>query len=182
MNTAVTSSAYSPSGQQLIAAVEQYIDVQGWRKEKVAYEDGHLGFRMSFRMQHASYRTFFDLLPDQGRFAVYSYCPVEIPEEARGLVAEFIARANYRLYHGKLEIHMDEGTVRYCCTVSVEGSCLSQEMISLMENAAICGMDDHFPALMVIVHGGKGAREVFERLLIDAEQSADSDEVFGTLH
>jgi hypothetical protein len=77
---------------------------------------------------------------------------------------------------------MDEGTLRYSCAVAVEGSSLSCEMISLMENSAICGMDEHFPAIMAIVHGGKTAREAFDAMLAETEQSAAGDELNSTVH
>jgi hypothetical protein len=182
MNTAETSSTFSSSGQRLIDAVEHYIETQGWRKEKMDYEGGRIGFGLRFKMQHASYRVFFDVVPDLKRFAVYCYGPVDIPEGLRLQVAEFCARANYRIYNGKLEIQMDEGTLRYSCAVAVEGSSLSCEMISLMENSAICGMDEHFPAIMAIVHGGKTAREAFDAMLAETEQSAAGDELNSTVH
>jgi hypothetical protein len=182
MNNTETSSAVSSADEQLIDAVEHYIDIQGWWKEKVAYEGGRIGFGLRFKMQHASYRVFFDVVQDLKRFAVYCYSPVDIPEGLRLQVAEFCARANYRIYNGKLEIHMDEGTIRYFSAVVVEGSTLSSEMISLMENSAICGMDEHFPAIMTIVHGGKTAREAFDSMLADSEQSAAGDELKSTVH
>lgn len=182
MHTTDNSPALSTPGQRLIDAVERYIDTQGWRKEQIDYEGGRIGFGLRFKMQHASYRVFFDVIPELDRFAVYCYSPVDIPEELRLHVAEFCARTNYRIYNGKLEIQMDEGTLRYSCAVTVEGSSLSPEMISLMENTAICGMDDHFPAIMTIVHGGKTAREAFYALFAETEQSAAGDELNSTVH
>jgi hypothetical protein len=55
-------------------------------------------------------------------------------------------------------------------------------MISLMENSTICGMDEHFPAIMAIVHGGKTAREAFDAMLAETEQSAAGDELNSTVH
>ena len=174
MNTTPTTAELSDT-EQLISIVEQYIETQGWRKERVDYDDGRIVFRLTFKMQHASFRTFFDLMPNQQRFAVYCYSPVDIPAEALLQVAEFMVRVNYRLYLGKLGLDMDEGTVRFSCTVSVEGSSLSSSMIGLIENAAICGMDDHFPALMAIVHGGKTAKEAFDDMLSQDELPVDDD-------
>ena len=175
MNTTRTTAELSDTEQQLISIVEQYIETQGWRKERADYDDGRIVFRLTFKMQNASFRTFFDLMPNQQRFAVYCYSPVDIPAEALLQVAEFMARVNYRLYLGKLGLDMDEGTVRFSCTVSIEGSSLSSSMIGLIENAAICGMDDHFPALMAIVHGGKTAKEAFDDMLSQDELPVDDD-------
>ncbi|BBL60951.1 YbjN domain-containing protein [Methylomonas koyamae] len=175
MNTAITIAEFANTEQQLISAVEQYIEAQGWRKERQDYDDGRIVFRLTFKMRNASFRTFFDLMPNQQRFAVYCYSPVDIPAEARQQVADFMARVNYRLYLGKLGLDMDEGTVRYSCTVSVEGSLLSPDMIALIENAAICGMDDHFPILMSIVHGGKTAKQAFDDMLSEDERPGDED-------
>jgi hypothetical protein len=50
-----------------------------------------------------------------------------------------------------------------------------------MENAAICGMDDHFPILMTIVHGGKTAKEAFDDMLSEDELPSD-DDIGMTVH
>jgi len=64
---------------------------------------------------------------------------IHVPVEHRGKVTEYLARVNYGIYLGRLEMDLDEGGVRMTATVNVRGSRLSLEMLGGMENVAILG-------------------------------------------
>jgi hypothetical protein len=165
MNQSIAETTFSDVGQKMIEAVETYIQTMNWRYEKITSQPTRVGYKMSFKMRNGSYRMFFDLTPDQYSLAIYCYSPVDIPIEAIPAVSDFVNRVNFNIYHGKLELNMDDGTVRYSCAVCLEDSPLTPGIISYMENSAAFGMDDHFPSLMTIVHGGKKPKQVFEDLM-----------------
>ncbi len=127
-------------------------------------------------MKHASYRTFFDVDPSRHSFTVTDYSPFVIPEQERLKVAELIMRINYTLFLGRFEMDMDEGEIRVCTTVCIEGSHLSQEMISIMENHTLLTIDDYFPVLMSVVHGDKTPQQAFEIYKSNALDSEESNE------
>lgn len=149
----------------MIEALETYIKTMNWRYEKVTSQQTRVSYKMFFKMRNGSYCMFFDLIPDQYSLAVYCYSPVDIPIEAIPAVGDFVNRVNFNIYHGKLEINMDDGTVRYSCDMCLKDSPLAPGIISYMENSAAFGMDDHFSSLMAIVHGGKEPNQVFEDLM-----------------
>lgn len=183
MNQPIAKNTFSEAGQKMIEAAETYIKTMNWRYEKITSEPTKVNYRMYFKMRNGHYRMFFTLTPDRYGFAVYCYSPIDIPSEDIPAVSDFANRVNFNIYHGKLELDMDDGIVRFSCEICLEGSPLTPAIISDMENCAAFGMDDHFPSLMAIVHGGKDPKQVFEALLNEeVTESIKENMELGTIH
>lgn len=165
MSQIIAEHTFSEAGQKMIKAVEAYMRTMNWRYEKITAEPTQVYYKLFFKMRNGRYRMIFDLMPDQCNFAVYCYSPTDIPAEAIPAVSNFVNRVNFNIYHGKLELDMDDGTVRYSCAMCLEDSPLTPGIISYMEDSASFGMDDHFPSLMAIVNDGKDPKQAFEDLM-----------------
>jgi len=84
---------------------------------------------------------------------------LEIPvaaahEEMRPLVAEVVARANYRLLIGHFDLDMDNGRLRYRVGHVIGSAALSNETIMALIGMALEMADRYFPALMTVMFAG----------------------------
>ena len=84
---------------------------------------------------------------------------LEIPvaaahEEMRPLVAEVVARANYRLIIGHFDLDMDNGRLRYRVGHVIGSAALSNETIMALIGMALEMADRYFPALMTVMFAG----------------------------
>lgn len=153
---------------RMLEVVRQYISDQEWNVEEREREDGGTNFMMNFRMKHGTQRVFMDVFGDGDRFAVFAYAPVNIPEESRTSVAVYTTLLNHSILIGKLEMDMDDGELRMAAAVDVEGSQLSTEMISSMENITIIGMDKNLGAILKIVYGNCTPQEAYAAYRADS--------------
>ncbi len=157
----------------LVGVVRDYLDKGGWKYE-ASEQNGHSIFSCGVTMSNAQYRTIFDICEARTQFGVFVYAQVMVPERHRATVAEYTARVNRQIYLGKLDIDMNDGEIRTVVTVDVEGSALSPEMVSLMENVAHRTMDHHYPGLMAICYGNRSATEALAAVE-ESEAAAEAE-------
>lgn len=84
--------------------------------------EGTTIFRTAYRGKNGSFNCSAHLREDQSLLFFYSVCPVNIPEDRRPAVAEYITRANYGLYVGNFEMDYTDGEVRYKSSIDVENT------------------------------------------------------------
>lgn len=72
----------------------------------------------------------------------------------RPLVAEVVARANYRLLIGHFDLDMDNGRLRYRVGHVIGSAALSNETIMALIGMALEMADRYFPALMTVMFAG----------------------------
>ncbi|WP_427159631.1 YbjN domain-containing protein [Aliinostoc sp. HNIBRCY26] len=83
----------------------------------------------------------------------YSSFPVNVPENKRVAVAEFLTRANYNLIVGNFEMDWHDGEVRYkTYGIDAEGSGLSHDLIGQLIFANIMIMDRYLPGIMSVIY------------------------------
>jgi hypothetical protein len=91
--------------------------VDGLREfiESNQYDYADLGngcFRLRFSGKHGEYTLFAHAVEDPSHVMVFTYCPVKVPEDRRGQVADYLNRVNYGLALGCLEMDPADGEVR----------------------------------------------------------------------
>jgi hypothetical protein len=69
-------------------------------------------YRLRFTGKNGEYNMFAQAGENPGLVAVFTYCPVKIPEDRRYVVADYINRVNYGLNLGCLEMDANDGEVR----------------------------------------------------------------------
>jgi hypothetical protein len=68
----------------------------------------------------------FDIKEATNIFYIDVRCHIHFPETNRPALAVYIARANFGLALGNFEIGMDDGEVRYKCTITTSGGTRSE--------------------------------------------------------
>lgn len=155
----------------LLEAVQRYIDAAGWRLQWQHYQNGQQGCCLIFDMDHASYKTFFDVDLRRNFFSITAYAPIHISEDLRASVAELLTRINYDLFLSKFEMDFEDGEVRVNNTVYVENGQLSQSMIMTLEQCMLTDMDHYFPAIHALVNEGISPKEALSRITRDEDDA-----------
>jgi hypothetical protein len=106
-----------------------------------------------FRGEHGQFNCLAQVLEEESLFLFYSLCPVNVPEDRRMSVAEFLARANYGLYIGNFELDFDDGEVRFKTSVDVEEGHLSPGLIKNLVYTNVLMTDRYLPGIMRVIYG-----------------------------
>jgi hypothetical protein len=120
--------------------------------------------QVSYQGKNGKWTCYAQTNEEQFLFFFYSVCPINIPEEKRLAVAEFVTRANYGLKLGNFEMDYSDGEVRYKTSLDVENDRLSPALISNLVYANIWTMDRYLPGLLSVVYGDVAPAESIEKL------------------
>ena len=94
--------------QELAVLVETYLNSQNW---KFNYNSAKGLFTLNMSAKNfTSVRIVVQINDDS--IISYAIAPINVPEEKRQAACEFIARANYGMKVGTLEMDMNDGEIR----------------------------------------------------------------------
>ncbi len=146
---------------KLMDTVQALLTSDEWHFEKVEGKDI---VRCAVKGDNASFKVNFRANEESLRLMVYCVTPNAIPEDKRGIVAEYITRANYGLSLGNLEMDMNDGEVRCKAAVDVEGGELTPKMVGSLRDCSVYLMDHYYPGLMAIVFSGQTAAAAIKQV------------------
>ncbi len=109
--------------------------------------------QLNYQGKNSRWTCYAQTNEDQQLFFFYSVCPINIPEDKRAQVAEFITRANYGLRIGNFELDYSDGEVRYKTSLDVENAELTSALISNQVYANLWTMDRYLPGVFSVVYG-----------------------------
>ena len=126
--------------------------------------EGKTVFRTAYHGKNGTFTCYAQAREEQFIFLFYAVCPINVPEDKRQVVAEFVTRANYGMYVGNFELDFTDGEVRYKTSLDVENAELPQPVIKNLVYAAVWTMDRYLPGLMKIIYGGAVPTAVLEEI------------------
>ena len=121
--------------------------------------DDQPALTMNFEGQNARWPCYAQVQPEQQQFIFYSLCPINVPEDKRADVAEFLTRTNYGLIIGNFELDLDEGTVRYKTSFDSEGVLLTPALFRNTVYPNIAMMDQYLPDLFALIYSEEASDE-----------------------
>jgi hypothetical protein len=80
--------------------------------------------------------------------------PALVAEAQRGMIAEYLTRANYTQALGAFDMDFTDGEVRYRVAADVEGGQLGATMVRTMVRSALLAFDHYYPGLMRVIYCG----------------------------
>ena len=151
---AIESATPETSCKSLFECVAGYLDTNDWNY--TANEEKKF-FSMGCHLKDANVRVLMDVSEsaDWRQVLVYVVFPVFIPEHRRIAVTESLARINYALTFGNLEMDLKDGEVRVRTTVESNGA-LGDAMIDRVLNSAL-GVANRYLAPIIAVAFGNAA-------------------------
>ncbi|MFB2892901.1 YbjN domain-containing protein [Aerosakkonemataceae cyanobacterium BLCC-F50] len=126
--------------------------------------EGQPVLQMLFQGDNGKWTCFARAREPQQQMVFYSIFPVNVPENKRLAVAEFITRANYGMIIGNFELDFTDGEIRYKTSIDVEGDRLSFALIKRLVYANVTMMDEYLPGIMSVIYGEAEAGEAIAKI------------------
>jgi hypothetical protein len=112
---------------------------------------------------------------ETAQFIFYSVCPVNVPENKRLSVAEFITRANYGLLIGNFELDLVDGEVRFKTSIDVKDDRLSSALFQPLVYTNVVMMDRYLPGIMAVIYGGVSPENAIAQIENEPESAASQN-------
>lgn len=110
---------------------------------------------------------------DSNSALIYTFVPVQVPENMLLKVSEFIVRANYDIAIGSLNLDFVKGDLSFKVTLSTfPESMKSSELDSLMWLGPLY-CNQYFPGIMSIIYGNIEAEAAYIACSENVENAAD---------
>lgn len=136
---------------ELFAAIQQFFQDDDWQAARMS-DDTVL--TLPFSGRNARWVCYARVREEQRQFLFYSVCPINVPENKRHAISEFLARANYGMIMGNFEFDFTDGEIRFKTSIDVEGSELSAALLKNMVYVNVAMLDKYLPGIMSVVYGG----------------------------
>ncbi len=109
--------------------------------------------QMTFQGKNGKWSCYAQIHEEQPIFFFFSVLPVNVPEDKRFEMAEFLTRANYGLKVGNFEMDFTDGEVRYKTSINVENDTLSGTIIRNLVYANLWTMDRYLSGILSVIYG-----------------------------
>lgn len=160
------SSHLSAPGEQMSVAFEtikQFFSEDEWFFVETENR-GVLVLRMNHWGENGRFSCQAEYNEAQDIFYFYSYFPINVPDEKRLKMAEFITLVNYGMRIGNFEMDFEDGEVRFRTSSDFEGQGLSYALVSNHVYPNVWMMDRYLPGLFAVVYGDRSAAEILESI------------------
>jgi hypothetical protein len=151
----------NPNALQAYAALGKYLEADGWYPRP---DEGKHAYRMYYRGKSGELRCFAQIHINLEQFAFYAIATVNVPDEVRPAVAEFLMRANYGMRIGNFEMDYSDGEVRFKTSLDFEGETLTDNLIRHTIYPAVQTMDKYLPGLMKVAFGAMTPVEAIQEI------------------
>ena len=119
---------------------------------------------MNFEGEHGSWTCLAFAYDDRERVVFTSLLPVEVPEEKRQAVAEYLTRANFGMEIGNFDMDFSDGAVQFRTSIDIEGGELTPKMIQNLAYLNVTVSDQYLPGLAMVVEGDATPVEAIEKV------------------
>ena len=119
---------------------------------------------MNFEGEHGSWTCLAFAYDVHERLVFASLVPIEVPEEKRPEVAEYLIRANFGMEIGSFDMDFSDGAVQFRTSIDIEGGELSPKMIQNLAYLNVTVTDQYLPGLVMVVEGDATPVEAIEKV------------------
>jgi hypothetical protein len=109
--------------------------------------------QLMFQGDNGQWSCYAQAREDLAQLVFYSVCPVNVPEDKRLVVSEFLTRVNSNLLMGSFEMDFDDGQVRFRTGIAIGEMGLSTGLVEPLVHANLLLMDLCLPHLMTVLYG-----------------------------
>lgn len=148
------------SESPILEALVEFFTGEGWPFHKMEDEENSL--QIGFQGDNGLWNCFAKAREETSQILFYSICPVIVPPEKRGAVAEYITRANYGIVTGNFEMDLDSGVIRYKTYLSADGITLTPMVIRQVVFPNLLITDRFLPGLLKTVYSDISPTEAVE--------------------
>ena len=140
----------SNNPDSIMSVIKQYCE-----EDRVIYRDIHESLiGVGFQCKVLTYQLYVEAHEELRQVRVLAMWPTLIAAEKRGVVAEYLTRANWGLMLGNFEMNFDAGEVRYRTSLDVEGGVLTPKMVKTQVEVNLGTIDRYAKGLLSILFTG----------------------------
>jgi len=158
-------------GSTMNAAFEKLTQVLDERNVRYLTSPDNRTICADFRGEVGTYRIMAVVDADDALFQVLGCSPVRVPEGARLSIAETIARANYGLKMGKLEMDMEDGELRFQVSQLLTDDRLDEVVIDRLMGLTMAMLDRYLPAVLSVVYGNEVPKDAIRCVEIECSDT-----------
>jgi hypothetical protein len=136
----------------LMQVVITCFNENGWKFRQ--HEQANV-IQFGFAGKNANYEGVIVVEEDPEDILVLLRAPNKAPESRRLAVADFLARANYGMKFGAIEMNFADGDARFKMSTVLREGQLSRQMVHAMIGISLTTLDRHYPALMAVCFGNQ---------------------------
>ncbi len=113
---------------------------------------GQTAALMTFNCDNASYICYVRVREEHEQIVFYAIYPLRAPAERRVAVAEFVARVNYGLTIGNMEIDVNDGEVRYKTSADLSVAPFTLPLLRSLMQACLATADRYYPGFTALLY------------------------------
>lgn len=147
--------------QSMMDVVLRFFEEEQWNYQKL---EGKPVIRAGFRGEHGTWVCFVRVDEEKKQFLFHSLMGMNIPQQYRASVVEYITRVNYGLTLGNFEMDFDSGDIRFRTSIESPDAELSVGIVRELIYANVHTMDHYFPGVMAVVHAGLSPEAAIARI------------------
>jgi hypothetical protein len=147
-NEAIAQSA--TSSRPICEEMLNFFTEDDWPFTKIKGEPVLL---TAFQGENGKWTCYAKAREEQEQFVFYSICSINVPENKRLAVAEFLTRANTGMIIGNFELDFASGEICYKTSIDVKGDLLSFALIKQLVYANVLMMDKYLPGIKSVIEG-----------------------------
>lgn len=175
------SVAPEPNAATLFARLADWFDRNDWNHdEHPGEEESSLSARVSCK--NGKWLLIAKTNEELRQVYFWAVLDINVPEDRRPPVAEFITRANYGKRIGFFEMDWRDGEIRFNVSFAVADGALTDEQIEQAVDRALDGMNLHFVALMSVIYGGREPLAALDTMRDKAVAADGSEKTNGVIH
>jgi hypothetical protein len=160
-----------PSGQpgelrsplRALEAVASFFTEDGWSFEQMPERPI---LRLPFQGKGGRWNCYAQVrvTKDVEQVLFYSVLPLNVPDEKRAAIAEFITRANYGMALGNFELDYNDGEVRYKTSVDVTDQEITPGLLRPLVYTNVLMMDKYMSGLIAVVYADVSPAEAVKQI------------------
>lgn len=135
---------------ELFETVVSFFEANDWPTAQV---ESNTALQLAFQGENGQWACYAATNEESQEFVFYSLCPVNVPENQRLAMAEFLTRANYGITIGNFEMNFDSGEINYKTSINVEGDQISISLVRQLVYTNVMVMDRYLPGIMAVIYG-----------------------------
>ena len=145
-----------PEYQTVMDGVLAFFETENWPVVRLPNEDA---LRADFQGLNGRWSCFVQAQENHRRFALFSICPINVPENKRMEIAEYLTRVNQGLLIGNFDLDFADGQIRYKTGEFVEVGGPSYEVVKQLAMTNTLMMDEYLPGIMAVIYGSQSPEQ-----------------------
>lgn len=146
--------------------IRNFIEGQSWHYQVLRDQSDQKLYKLGFTLNNGRFDIFVDIRPEQKLVLIFTFCPIQIPQNHRIRISELITLANSGLNIGNFDLNFEDGTLRFKSSYVYSDTFQEPEAV-FGRNFFISfdTMDKFLPGVMSVIYANVIPVQAYKQLL-----------------